>query len=252
MKKLTTMIAVLTVFAVVASAPLAKADMLRGDAIYTVTQTFVNNGVTTSNIYLTPMMIDNLSAGQSLIAYCGDFTVTTSAAFSSSTGQAYNAYSMSSPELTVYSSYQKSLLTDLFSHVYGAAYDTTTGEITSMAIAQSLQLAIWEILTETTEVMDIASGSFYAANLSSTLLNTTTDFLSAATGLVSWESLGLGDSVNYDLTVYVAEGGKFASQTLISITAPPDTTPEPASLTILGFGAVAGAAFLRRRKVAQA
>jgi hypothetical protein len=63
------------------------------------------------------------------------------------------------------------------------------------------------------------------------------------------------DYVDYDLTVYVAEGGKTVSQTLISVTGSPNrepfesttATPEPATMLIFGLG-LAGLGFARRMK----
>jgi hypothetical protein len=64
--------------------------------------------------------------------------------------------------------------------------------------------------------------------------------------------------VDYDLTVYVAEGGKSVSQTLISVTGspnreePPPTvtmTPEPTTIVIVGLGIAGAAVAYRRRKM---
>ncbi len=252
MKKSITTTALFAVLTIVLSASIVKADMLSGEIVLNKTSSIVNNG-SSQNIYVTPMLVDNHTTGQTLLAFCGDFTVNTSSAFGSSTGQAYNASSLFSPTLTIYSDLQKSRINDLFSYTYALGFDLD-GTVISSTYAQSLQLAVWEILTETANTLNILKDSFYGANLTSAVSTATNSWLSAISGQVTWDSLGLS-ATEYDMTVYVANGGKNVSQTLISITAPstaPSTTPEPASLAIFAVGAAAAFPFLRRRKVAMA
>jgi hypothetical protein len=76
--------------------------------------------------------------------------------------------------------------------------------------------------------------------------------LNAVLGNADWYSMGMGDFTDYDLSVYVAEGGKQNSQTLISVTAsynredpPPTATPEPTTMLVVGLG-LAGLGLARR------
>ena len=241
-----TLVALWSLVAVL-SASSANADMLRGDVVLNSTATIWNNGVS-QGAYVTPMSINNLTTNQTLMAFCGDFTVGTSSAFSSSAGEAYGAHSLFSPTLALYSDLQKSQINDLFSYTYASAFDLS-GNVINSVYAQALQLVVWEILTETGSGWNILSGSFYATGLGSGVAAATNSWLDVLSGTSTWESLGFTDAINYDMTVYVAEGGSHASQTLISITGPPPpVVPEPATMLIFGIGAVAAAPYFRRKK----
>ena len=249
MRKVCVFCAAVVLFSIVLvlSPSLARADMLRGSAVMNTGATIWNEG-TSQSVLVTPMKVDNLTTDQTLMAFCGDFTVSTSSAFGSSTGEAYGSHSLFSPTLTLYSDLQKSMINDLFSYTYATAFDFD-GNVINSVYAQALQLVVWEILMETGPSMNILSGSFYAAGLGSGVAAATNSWLDALSGTSTWESLGLTTAVDYDLTVYVAEGGVHASQTLISITGPPPpVVPEPGTMLILGIGAVAAAPYLRRKK----
>ena len=240
------MVALLSL-ATILSTSSVKGDMLRGDVVLNSTATIWNNGVS-QGTYVTPMKVGNLTTDQTLLAFCGDFTVSTTPAFNSPTGEAYGANSLFSPTLTLYSDLQKSLINDLFSYTYASTFDLD-GNVINSVYAQALQLSIWEILMESESSWSILSGSFYATGLASGVAATTNDWLDVLSGASTWESLGFTTAIDYDLTVYVAEGGVNASQTLISITGPPTTaTPEPATMLIFAIGAVAAVPYLRRKK----
>ena len=238
-------VAVLFSLMVVLSTSSVNADMLRGSAVLNSGATIWNGG-TSQSVLVTPMLVDNLTTDQTLMAFCGDFTVTTSPAFGSSTGEAYGAHGLFSPSLTLYSDLQRSMVNDLFSHAYATAFDLD-GNVISNANAQALQLAVWEVLTEAGPSMDISSGSFYATGLGSGVASLTNTWLNVLSGASTWDSLGL-TAMTYDMTVYVADGGVHASQTLISITGPPPVVPEPATMLIFGIGAAAAFPYLRRKK----
>ena len=229
------------------------ADMLRGDAVLNSGATVWHEG-TSQSVLVTPMLVDNLTTSQTLMAFCGDFTVSTTPAFGSSTGEAYGAHELYSPTLTIYNSLQKSMINDLFSYAYETAFDLTSGNVINTVNAQALQLAVWEVLLETGTNLSISSGSFYATGLQSGVGAVADSWLDVLNGTSTWASLGLTGTA-YDLTVYVADGGVLASQTLISITGPPPTgpgpqpvVPEPATVLIFGIGAAAAFPFLRRKK----
>ena len=228
------------------SASSAKGDLLRGDVVLNTTATIWNEG-SSQGVYVTPMIVDNLSTGQTIMAFCGDFTVSTSPAFNSSTGEVYGAHGLLSPTLTLYSDLQKQLVNDLFSYAYASAFDLS-GNVIDAVNAQAIQLVVWEILMETGTAWSITSGSFYATNLASGVAATADSWLDVLSGGVStWDSLGLTPVLDYDMTVYVADGGSHASQTLISITGPTPVVPEPATMLIFGIGAAA-IPYLRRKK----
>jgi hypothetical protein len=175
-------------------------------------------------------------------------------AYGSAEGQAYNPYALASSTIDFYSDTQKSQINDLFGHSYASAFDLS-GNILNGVYAQAIQLSIWSILHEETGNYNILDGSFrLASNYSMDVVNATNSLLSAVVGTISWEDLGMNDFVDYDLTVYLAEGGKHVSQTLISVTGSPNreeahAVPEPGTMIIIGLGiAGLGALEARRRR----
>jgi hypothetical protein len=229
------------------------ADYLSGKIAMTTWSTITSNAGD-KNVYVTPMRVTNITTGQKdFLLFCGDYYTTTSAAYGTITGQAYGAFALSSSSV-FYSDIQKSRINDLFGHAYSTAFDLD-GNILDTTYAQAIQLSIWSILHETTDNYDIRGGSFrLSGNYDAAVVNATNSLLNAVLGNTMWDVLGLGNFIDYDLTVYIAEGGKTVSQTLISVTGspsreePPQTaTPEPATILILGLG-FAGLGLTRRMK----
>lgn len=246
---LTNLVFAVTMISIAFTTTRVQADILTGQVMLSNTQT-IHNGDKSGKVYVTPILITNHTSGQdAFAAFCGDFTTSTSAGFSNASGQAYGAYSLWAGDLTMYSDTQKHQINDLFNYAYATAFDTN-GTVINQTYASAFQLTLWEVLTETTPTLNITNGSFYlsASKSNQGLIDTTNSWLDALIGNTSWESLGL-ISGNYDLTVYVAEGGKSVSQTLISVMGPPTTTPEPATLMVLGLGLMGlGLARTRRQK----
>jgi hypothetical protein len=231
----------------------AQADQLSGWVAQNTWSTLKDDG-TNHNVYVTPMRVNNLTTGQeNFLLFCGDFRTPTSNAYSSSAGQSYQAYAMGADEV-FYTDKQKSMINDIFGHAHAAAF-TADGAIIDPVYAQAIQLCVWKVLHEQTDSMNILTGSFaLAGNYTSAVVNATNSMLSALAGETSWESLGMGEYTNYDLTVYIAEGGKDVSQTLISVTGSqnrieaPTDAPEPATMLLIGLGGIGLAAVRRMRR----
>ncbi len=224
----------------------ASADLLTGDVFTTgfIAQ-FSDNGVV-ENVYASPIKLNNLTSGETLAAFCGDFRVSTSPTFST-TGQEYGSFGLNSPELTIYTDLQKAAIDSLFGNVYASAFDLD-GTILDQTVAIAMQICLWEVLTESSSTLNILNGSFkMISNLDPTVLNLVNSWSSALMGNTSWESLGY-DYTHYALDVYVADGGTQASQTLINVNPHSmPVTPEPSTLAILGIGIVGLAFPLARR-----
>ncbi len=112
----------------------------------------------------------------------------------------------------------------LFSNYYAASKDS---DIASAAF----QLALWEILNEDGDTLDLTHGSFHA-----------TTFGGAASLANSWLA-DLGEvSGEYEFYVFISPN----SQNLLAVRA----VPEPAALALLGAGLLGAALVRRRRRVA--
>ena len=238
----------------------AKADVLSGD-LYRDKDGGVPIGVTSDGTYfIAPFHINNHTTGQdSLIGFCGDIVTPLSSDFyNPNIGENYEANRLESAE--VYSHFQKQCLQDLFDYAYGTLF--LGEEKWNQFNAMAFQFAVWEIQRENwaDHGFDINSGDFWAypvgfnKETSDMVINTVNNWLSALTGAdgITWESLGLLDTkASYNLTVYVAEGGKHASQTLIAVTSineDPWATPEPTTFAILGLAGFGGLVLRRRHK----
>ena len=256
--KISTTLTLAVVFAIVFSS-VVHADFLTGNVAQNTWSTLTTPDGAHS-VYVTPMRVTNNTTEQNdFLLFCGDFFTSTTAAYGSAAGQEYNAFAMSSSAIDFYSDIQKSRIDDLFGHSYASAFDLD-GNILDSVYAQAIQLSIWSILHEETDNYDILDGSFrLTSNYNMDVVNATNHLLSAVIGDLDWSALGMDSFVDYDLTVYVAEGGKSVSQTLISVTGSPNreepeggsgaATPEPTTMLIMGLGlAGLGIASARRRK----
>jgi hypothetical protein len=188
--------------------------------------------------------------------FCTDLFTSTSRSFSSGGGQKYNPVAL---ELsTFHSDTQKAQLQSLFDHVYTKAFNADYS-YNDPFYASIFNLAVWEIVHETSGALSLESGDLYIrqayermvgtderihnvpnAKFLAKALATTADWFDAILN-GSWEDYGYSeDKVN--LTVWIAEGGTKVSQTFIGV-AP---TPEPATMLILGLG-ITGLGIARRR-----
>ena len=182
--------------------------------------------------------------------FCTDFFTPTTEEFRDPlVGQAYQTTALNSITMTLYTDMQKTAMNSLFSYVYGTIVDTD-GNLLDTPAAMAFQLTLWEIVHETSGDWNMTAGSFginaaatydddshshshYDNDLFNEVVTLSNFWLKAITDESLW---GPDYTKNdYELTVYVAEGGTHGSQTIIT-TPRPGSTPEPATMTILGLG----------------
>lgn len=212
------------------------------------------------------LVATNDNSGEVFRAFCVDRGTYTSEGFNDPTvGQEYGAVALDSPTMNLYTQTQKEALNQLFSHVYSSVYDSF-GNVIGELGSYVFQLAVWEIVHETSDSYSVTAGEFGVSSgatyrdaddrdqgsyVDNTFYKQATDlansWFDAIAGNVTWDSIGYGVATDYDLTVYVAEGGTHASQTLIS-TVGPAATPEPGTLLMFGLGAAAMLPWARRKR----
>ena len=224
------------------------ADYLTGNLIsgqYTTFTTQTPSGSATA--YVGHINTTNLTTDHQFTTFCGDYFTSTSSDFGNTgKGQAYGAYSLWDDGLTIYTGEQKDSISKVFGYLYGTCFDAETGAMTDKTVSIAMQLVIWEILSETNDTFSLTEGTYSIKNTGltveqNTILTNAESFLNM---LITddWGDLIFTD---YDMTVYVAEGGMLASQTLISIEN--TAVPEPASMLIFGIGLACGVPALCRR-----
>jgi len=249
MRKVSILIIIVAMMVLLVTAQSAQADILRGSSVFTDMSVIINHNGSNSSVYLSPMRVTNMTTNQpQFITFCGDPSVSTSSSFNGATGQEFGYFNLFSSSLTLYTAQQKTRINDLFRYAYATAYDLN-GNVINVENARALQLVLWEVLGETSGTYNIQGGTFRVTTaLSTSLLNTVNNWFGALQGTITWASLGLTAYNDYDMTVYVPAGGTLAGQTMISITAPTSSVPEPSSLLFFGLGTLAVAPFFRKRK----
>ena len=255
----------ITVFALVTAGMtgMAHADMLTGNMTNESLRSFFKFRDDGHWYYAAPIEGENLTTGQVMNLFCTDhYTYTTPDFENPKLGQPYNPVALNSPTMTLYSNAQIAALNSLFSHVYGTIVDADDNLLNN-ASGWAFQLAVWEIVHETSSKWSLSSGSF---GISSAMTYSKPNLTGAQTdNALYWEVISLTDSwfaaianeslwgskypkSDIELTVYVAEGGTHVSQTMISTVGPPkNVTPEPASLLIVASG-LALLPFTRRKR----
>ncbi|MDR3110016.1 MAG: PEP-CTERM sorting domain-containing protein [Planctomycetaceae bacterium] len=261
--KITSIVALMTV---AAFASYAKADTLHYDkqeGMLLDHRFEYYDNITGQNSYweyTSAFKANSDTLGDTFRLFCVDQHTHTSSTFDSKFGQTYYTDALNSESMTLYNQTQKDALNSLFSHVYSTVFDTNGDYINKSSVGAFVyQMAVWEIVHEQSGVYAIDSGTF-GVKSAKTGSADDIDFYNSAVGLanswfdaiagnVNWDLIGYDTVTNYDLTIYVAEGGKDISQTFISVVNTEDAaTPEPASMLIFGLG-IAGLGLARRKFV---
>lgn len=233
----------------------ACADLLTGSDVFSEAYFhFINDKVNSGYRFASPIKGTNLTTGQSMTVFCADqYTPLSDNYMNPAIGQQYTGTTLVSSEL--FTDHQKTAVSSLFSHVYSSVFDAVTVKAPA---ALAFQLAVWEIMHETSGYWGITTGKFGIdqardanGKLDTALYNEVTkltnNWLAASLNESLWTGLGYGKT-DLEVYVYVAEGGTHASQTILSTREPnrvetsetPEAiTPEPASMLMAGIGLLA-------------
>ena len=238
----------------------ARADLLTGDMTTEGLRSFFRFTADGKYRFAAPIEGKNITTDQWMNMFCMDYYTFTTPNFEKpKVGQPYDPIALNSPAMTLYSDTQKAALNSLFSHVYMTLVDSYDN-LYYNAASWAFQLAVWEIVHETSGKWSLSSGSFGISSaatynrpdLTGGYQTNSTLYLNVIALTNSWFAAIADESLwgpNYqktdlELTVYVAEGGTHVSQTLISTVGPPkepeipepSPTPEPASMLIFSTG----------------
>ncbi len=178
-------------------------------------------------------------------------------------GTAYSGYDLWSSDVSFISDQQKTDIVSLVSHTYEGLFTNKLnwqGDVVMVSSGiRAFQFSLWEILLENPEgAYGLDDGWFQLVSGSNAtnqaymeeamvLANSWLAAVSDTTGML-WNEMGYS-AVDYDYTVWIADGGKNVSQSLLTVS--PAATPEPASIMILGIG-LAGLAFAAKRRKREA
>jgi hypothetical protein len=207
----------------------------------------------------------NLTTGQDLQFFCTGYYTYTSSAFASATGQKYTASSLADSPL---SDVQQYAIQTLFDHTYSSLLDaqeiyaTATESKQSAAQKQvalmtmAIQYSVWEIVHEVSDTndWDILTGQFKVSNIENASYTAKNMLTQVANLSSSWfASIDSGfwadpyaTATPWEITYFNAGT---VSQPFVSVTGVRESTstPEPATLLVMGLG-LAGAACMRRRR----